>query len=72
MPLVRRSPPVPPATRGRRGLHLLHPLARLSLRGGTLQLTLGRGDENLYGETVERRLRALADALGLRPEAAAA
>jgi exopolyphosphatase/guanosine-5'-triphosphate,3'-diphosphate pyrophosphatase len=46
--------------------------SRLSLRGGTLQLTLGRGDENLYGETVERRLRALADALGLRPEAAAA
>ena len=46
--------------------------SRLSLRGGVLRLTLGRGDEALYGEAVERRLRALADGLGLKPEAAAA
>lgn len=46
--------------------------SRLSLRNGVLRLTLGRGDEALYGEAVERRLRALADGLGLKPEAAAA
>src|SRR5690606_28984485 len=35
--------------------------SRLSLHNGVLRLTLGRGEDALYGEAVERRLRALAD-----------
>jgi exopolyphosphatase / guanosine-5'-triphosphate,3'-diphosphate pyrophosphatase len=46
--------------------------SRLSIHGGVLRLTLGRGDEDLYGEVIERRLRILAQALGCRPEAVAA
>jgi hypothetical protein len=46
--------------------------SHLSIRGGVLRLTLGRGDEALYGEVIERRLRALAQALGCKPEAVAA
>jgi exopolyphosphatase / guanosine-5'-triphosphate,3'-diphosphate pyrophosphatase len=41
--------------------------SRLSLRDGTLQLTLKPGEEPLYGETVARRLKTLASALGRSP-----
>jgi exopolyphosphatase/guanosine-5'-triphosphate,3'-diphosphate pyrophosphatase len=40
----------------------------LSITHGALLLTLQRREGNLYGETVERRLRTLANALGLKPE----
>jgi exopolyphosphatase/guanosine-5'-triphosphate,3'-diphosphate pyrophosphatase len=44
----------------------------LSREKGVLRLTLGRGQSALYGETVERRLRKLASALGCRAEVKAA
>ena len=40
-------------------------------RDGKLRLELQRADQPLYGETVERRLNTLANALGLTPEAVA-
>jgi exopolyphosphatase/guanosine-5'-triphosphate,3'-diphosphate pyrophosphatase len=43
----------------------------LSIRGEMLRLELRKGDEALYGETVERRLKALANALDLGAEAVA-
>jgi exopolyphosphatase/guanosine-5'-triphosphate,3'-diphosphate pyrophosphatase len=46
--------------------------SQLSIRRGVLRLHLPHGDEALYGETVERRLRTLAQALGCRSEAIAA
>ncbi|HEY0084458.1 MAG TPA: Ppx/GppA family phosphatase [Allosphingosinicella sp.] len=47
-------------------------LERSSLRcaGGVLTLTLPKGEEALYGETVDRRFRRLAAALKCRPELA--
>jgi exopolyphosphatase / guanosine-5'-triphosphate,3'-diphosphate pyrophosphatase len=45
--------------------------SRLALKDGLLRLELRKGDEALYGETVERRLRSLASALGKEPEAVA-
>jgi exopolyphosphatase/guanosine-5'-triphosphate,3'-diphosphate pyrophosphatase len=45
--------------------------SRLSRRNGKLRLELKRVDQPLYGETVERRLNTLANALGLTPEAVA-
>jgi exopolyphosphatase/guanosine-5'-triphosphate,3'-diphosphate pyrophosphatase len=42
--------------------------SRLEREGEVLRLTLGRGDEALYGETVDRRLKKLASALGCRSE----
>jgi exopolyphosphatase/guanosine-5'-triphosphate,3'-diphosphate pyrophosphatase len=42
--------------------------SRVSRRGGTLRLELNEEDAALLGETVERRLKALASSLGLRPE----
>jgi exopolyphosphatase/guanosine-5'-triphosphate,3'-diphosphate pyrophosphatase len=45
---------------------------RLSLKEGLVRLDFRKGDEALYGETVERRLRTLASALGRAPEAVAA
>jgi exopolyphosphatase/guanosine-5'-triphosphate,3'-diphosphate pyrophosphatase len=47
-------------------------LARTTLNcgAGTLTLTLPKGEEALYGETVDRRFRRLASALGCRPELA--
>jgi exopolyphosphatase / guanosine-5'-triphosphate,3'-diphosphate pyrophosphatase len=45
--------------------------SRLALKDGLLRLELRKGDEALYGETVERRLRSLAVALGKEPEAVA-
>jgi hypothetical protein len=45
--------------------------SRLLRRDGRLRLELKRADEPLYGETVERRLHTLANALGLKPEAVA-
>ena len=41
--------------------------SRLIVEDGTLVLRLVGGDEPLYGESVERRHKALAQALGLRP-----
>lgn len=41
----------------------------LSVDGNNLRLTVRRGDEALYGEAVERRLKNLAGALALTPEA---
>jgi len=43
--------------------------SRLVRRGDTLRLELRRDDEALYGETVERRHKTLAAALGLAPVA---
>jgi exopolyphosphatase/guanosine-5'-triphosphate,3'-diphosphate pyrophosphatase len=40
----------------------------LSIEGKMLRLTLKRGEEALYGETVERRLKRLAAALGCEDE----
>jgi exopolyphosphatase/guanosine-5'-triphosphate,3'-diphosphate pyrophosphatase len=40
----------------------------LECGGGTLRLLLHKGEEALYGETVERRLKRLASALGCRAE----
>jgi exopolyphosphatase/guanosine-5'-triphosphate,3'-diphosphate pyrophosphatase len=45
--------------------------SRLLLREGTLRLELRKGDEPLYGESVERRLKTLASAMGLAAEAVA-
>ena len=42
--------------------------SRLVRGGGALRLELGEGDGGLLGEAVERRLKALAQALGLRAE----
>jgi exopolyphosphatase/guanosine-5'-triphosphate,3'-diphosphate pyrophosphatase len=42
----------------------------LSRRGDVLRLALKRGDEALYGETVERRLKRLGGAMGLGIEIA--
>jgi exopolyphosphatase/guanosine-5'-triphosphate,3'-diphosphate pyrophosphatase len=44
--------------------------SRLQLKNGLVRLELKKADEALYGETVERRLRTLANALGRTPEAA--
>ncbi|HEV2746035.1 MAG TPA: Ppx/GppA family phosphatase [Allosphingosinicella sp.] len=44
---------------------------RLARRGDLLRLELRKGDEALYGETVERRLKTLAAALGCGMEAVA-
>jgi exopolyphosphatase/guanosine-5'-triphosphate,3'-diphosphate pyrophosphatase len=44
----------------------------LSVVGDTMRLTLAGGDAGIYGETVERRLKTLAAALGLKSEAVAA
>jgi exopolyphosphatase/guanosine-5'-triphosphate,3'-diphosphate pyrophosphatase len=40
----------------------------LSRHDGTIRLTLKRGDEALYGETVARRLERLASALDCKPD----
>jgi exopolyphosphatase/guanosine-5'-triphosphate,3'-diphosphate pyrophosphatase len=45
--------------------------SRLMLKDGVVRLELRKGDEALYGETVERRLRNLAAALGKESEAVA-
>jgi exopolyphosphatase/guanosine-5'-triphosphate,3'-diphosphate pyrophosphatase len=42
--------------------------SRLARKDGVLRLELQREDANLLGETVERRLKALAAELGLKPE----
>lgn len=42
----------------------------LSVRDGALRLALEQGDAALYGESVERRLKTLANAMGLKAEAA--
>jgi exopolyphosphatase/guanosine-5'-triphosphate,3'-diphosphate pyrophosphatase len=42
--------------------------SRLSRHEGIVRLTLKKGEESLYGETVARRLERLAAALGCRPE----
>jgi exopolyphosphatase/guanosine-5'-triphosphate,3'-diphosphate pyrophosphatase len=44
----------------------------LSRKGDVLRLTLRKGEEALYGETVERRLKRLATALGCEAEVRAA
>jgi exopolyphosphatase/guanosine-5'-triphosphate,3'-diphosphate pyrophosphatase len=44
----------------------------LACEKGVLRLTLGRGHGALYGETVDRRLKKLASALGCRAEVKAA
>jgi exopolyphosphatase/guanosine-5'-triphosphate,3'-diphosphate pyrophosphatase len=41
----------------------------IAIRGKALRLTLKAEDNGLYGETVERRLNALAAAMGYNPEA---
>ena len=43
--------------------------SRLGMKNGTLRLELRRGDEALFGEAVERRLKNLANALGCPFEA---
>ena len=43
---------------------------RLTCGGGVLRLTLPKGEEALYGETVERRFKRLATTLGCKPELA--
>ncbi|MEA3051001.1 MAG: exopolyphosphatase / guanosine-5-triphosphate,3-diphosphate pyrophosphatase [Sphingomonadales bacterium] len=43
---------------------------RLSRHGDLIRLTLPKGEEALYGETVDRRLKKLASALGCRSEVA--
>lgn len=45
--------------------------SRLRLRDSTLRLELRKGDEPLYGESVERRFQTLASAMGLGAEAVA-
>ncbi|MEA3036399.1 MAG: exopolyphosphatase / guanosine-5-triphosphate,3-diphosphate pyrophosphatase [Sphingomonadales bacterium] len=45
---------------------------RLSRHGDLIRLTLPKGEEALYGETVDRRLRKLASSLGCRTEIATA
>lgn len=42
--------------------------SRLGRHGDVIRLTLPKGEEALYGETVDRRLRKLASALGCRAE----
>jgi exopolyphosphatase/guanosine-5'-triphosphate,3'-diphosphate pyrophosphatase len=44
---------------------------RLRLRDSVLRLELKKGDEPLYGESVERRLKTLAGTMGLGAEAVA-
>ncbi|HEX8572176.1 MAG TPA: Ppx/GppA family phosphatase [Allosphingosinicella sp.] len=44
--------------------------SRLEREGDVIRLVLPKREEALYGETVERRLRKLASALGCRPELA--
>ena len=44
--------------------------SRLSRRGDAIRLTLPRGEGDLYGETVDRRLQKLAQSLGCRAETA--
>jgi exopolyphosphatase/guanosine-5'-triphosphate,3'-diphosphate pyrophosphatase len=44
----------------------------LAVRGETLRLSLRNGGAGIYGETVERRLKTLASALGLKSEAVSA
>ena len=46
--------------------------SRLTKAGDTLRLEIDRQDEALFGEAVERRLKALATALGCAYEAVAA
>ena len=46
--------------------------SRLERDGDIIRLVLPRGEEALYGETVDRRLRKLASALGCRAELALA
>ena len=46
------------------GLAISLERSKLSIEGPVLRLTLKKGDEDLYGETVERRLKRLAAALG--------
>jgi exopolyphosphatase/guanosine-5'-triphosphate,3'-diphosphate pyrophosphatase len=45
--------------------------SRLTFRGETLRLEISRDQEALFGETVERRLKSLANALGRPAEAVA-
>lgn len=54
------------------GLALSLERSTLSRKGEILRLTLQKGEEALYGETVERRLKKLAGALGCRAEVATA
>ncbi|HEX8621226.1 MAG TPA: Ppx/GppA family phosphatase [Allosphingosinicella sp.] len=42
--------------------------SRLEREGDVIRLVLPKGEEALYGETVERRLKKLASALGCKPE----
>ena len=42
--------------------------SRLERRGDVIRLALPKGEEALYGETVERRLKKLASALRCKPE----
>ncbi len=44
----------------------------IALDDDTLRLTLKRADQALYGETVERRLKTLAAAVGCKAEAVVA
>jgi exopolyphosphatase/guanosine-5'-triphosphate,3'-diphosphate pyrophosphatase len=44
----------------------------ITIEGDMLRLTLRAVDEGLYGETVDRRLRTLAGALGCKAEAVVA
>lgn len=43
--------------------------SRLTVEGGALRLEIARGDEAILGEAVERRLRTLATAMELKPDA---
>jgi exopolyphosphatase/guanosine-5'-triphosphate,3'-diphosphate pyrophosphatase len=45
---------------------------RLTRHGDLIRLTMPKGEEALYGETVDRRLKKLATALGCRSEVAVA
>jgi exopolyphosphatase/guanosine-5'-triphosphate,3'-diphosphate pyrophosphatase len=44
----------------------------LSCGGGVLRLVLKKGEEALHGETVDRRLKRLAGALGCKSEVSSA
>jgi exopolyphosphatase/guanosine-5'-triphosphate,3'-diphosphate pyrophosphatase len=46
--------------------------SRLAIEGDALVLHLAKADAALFGESVDRRLKALAAALGRRPSAAVA
>jgi exopolyphosphatase/guanosine-5'-triphosphate,3'-diphosphate pyrophosphatase len=50
------------------GLAISLERSALSRKGNVLRLTLKKGEEALYGETVERRLKRLAAALGCEAE----